>query len=217
MSTASVFNPATQYQDVDAKIVAALERLAQVVRVLLRGEATEHGLSPIQVRILVHLLFRPAGHCHVGDLARQFDLTPATVSDAVSTLVAKGLVAKAPDPDDRRARILRLTADGEDLADDLAGWASVVRRVLKRHLDGHSEAEKVIVMRFLMDLIAALQAEGVITVARMCVTCRFFAKARYPDDAEAPHHCTLLDQPLHLHALRLDCPEHELPDHEATG
>jgi DNA-binding MarR family transcriptional regulator len=212
----SVFDPSSQHGDVDNKIVAALERLGQVFGALLRGKAEESSLSPIQIRIVVHLLFHPAGFCHVGDLARQFDLTYATVSDAVSTLVRKEVVSKEPDPDDGRARILRLTEEGEAWAEDLSGWAGTVQRVVKSHLGGHSDAEKVIVMRFLMDLIAELQEEGVITVARMCKTCRFFDKNRYPDSEGAPHHCKLLDEPLKLHDLRIDCPEHELPDEETA-
>lgn len=208
----SVFNPTLQHQDVDAKIVAALERLGQVSQVLLRNRAEESSLSPIQIRIVVHLLFHRAGQCRVGDLARRFDLTPATVSDAVSTLARKGLVSKERDPADRRARVLRLTEEGKEVASELSGWAGAVRRVLKDHLGGHSDAEKVIVMRFLMDLIAQLQDEGLITVARMCTTCRFFGKDWYPESSEAPHHCKLLDKPLKLHELRLDCPEHELPE-----
>lgn len=210
----SVFDPSSQHEDVDAKIVAALERLGQVFQVLLRGTAEESSLSPIQIRIMVHLLFHPAGFCHVGDLAQQFDLTYATVSDAVSTLVNKGMLSKEPDPEDGRARVLRLTEEGQAWAEELSGWAGTVQRVVKRHLGGHSDAEKILVMRFLMDLIAELQKEGVITVARMCKTCRFFDRGRYPDDAEAPHHCTLLDKPLKLHELRIDCPEHERPDEE---
>lgn len=59
-------------------------------------------------------------------------------------------------------------------------------------------------------LIARLHAAGVITVARMCVTCRFFRKDQH-DDSSTPHHCNLLDMPLKRRDLRLDCPEHELP------
>lgn len=202
---ASTFDPAAQHGDPDRKIVAALERLSQVFHVLLREKGQAAGLSPIQIQILVHLRFHPEGFCHVGDLARQFDLTPATVSDAVSTLVRKKLLTKEPDPDDGRARVLRLTAEGEPQTEALSGWAGVVRE----HLGGHPDGEKVIVMRFLMDLVARLQAAGVITVARMCLTCRFFGKDQH-SDPDAPHHCTLLDIPLRPHDLRLDCPEHEL-------
>ncbi len=200
----SPFDPEAQHEHVDAKIVAALERLSQALRVLLWEVATETGLSPIQIQFLVYLRFLPGRTCRVGDLARRFDLTPATVSDAVRTLATKGLLSRVPDPDDRRARLLALTPAGREVADRLAGWAGV----LQEHLVGYSEAEKLTVMRFLMDLIARLQVAGVITVAKMCITCRFFAPERH-DNPEAPHHCVLLDRPLRLHQLRLDCPEHE--------
>lgn len=50
----SVFNPASQHGDVDAKIVAALERLGQAFRILLREKAREHNLSPIGAPFLVY-------------------------------------------------------------------------------------------------------------------------------------------------------------------
>jgi hypothetical protein len=58
-----------------------------------------------------------------------------------------------------------------------------------------------------MHLIAALQNVGIITLARMCRTCRFFRPDHHPGGA--PHHCALLDKPLAERELRLDCPEHE--------
>lgn len=197
-----MFDPAAQHGDVDAKIVAALDRLGQAFRVLLREEAKAEGLSPIQIQTLVYLRF--LGPARASALAERFDLTAATVSEVVRVLVAKGFVAKAPDPTDGRARVLRLTPSGRALADRLSGWADGMRA----HLGGHSDAEKVVVMRFLMDLIGHLQRAGVVTVARMCVTCRYFGRDRHPDP-EAPHHCNLLDAPLRLHDLRMDCPEHE--------
>lgn len=200
----SVFDLSMQQEDVDAKIVAALERLGRAFRVLLWEEGKARSLSPIQIQFLVYLRFHDPGLCRVGHIARAFDLAPATVSDAVSTLRDKDLLTKAPAPDDGRARILRLTPEGRTLADALSGWAGVV----KEHLAEHSDAEKAFVMRFLMDLIASMQEAGAIRVARMCLTCRFFGRD-WHDDPEAPHHCRLLDTPLRLHELRIDCPEHE--------
>jgi hypothetical protein len=60
--------------------------------------------------------------------------------------------------------------DGEKLAAELSTWDNIV----KEHLTASSPEEKEVVMRFLMRLIASLQEAGAITVARMCVTCRFF-------------------------------------------
>ena len=201
----SVFEPSSQHGDVDKKIVASLERLSQVFEVLLRGEARKHDLSPIQTRFLVYLLHHGAVFRRVSQLAREFDLTQATVSDAVGSLEKKGLIFREPWPDDKRVTALRLSPAGERTARDLATWADVV----EGHLGGRSPEEKEEVMRFLMDLIASLQRTGLITVARMCVICRFFRPNVRPD-ATSPHHCALLDVPLAASDLRMDCPEHEL-------
>jgi DNA-binding MarR family transcriptional regulator len=201
----SVFNLPSQHGDVDSKVVAGLERLGQVFRVLLRQEAQEHKLSPIQARFLVYLLYHDVELRRVSQLAREFDLTQATVSDAVDTLEAKGLVGREHWPEDGRVMTLRLTPKGELVAAELSTWADTVRE----HLDLCPPEEKEVVMRFLMRLIGVLQESGVITVARMCVTCRFFERDAHPG-ASSPHHCRLLDVPLSGSDLRVDCPEHEL-------
>jgi DNA-binding MarR family transcriptional regulator len=201
----SVFEPSSQHGDVDKKIVATLERLSQVFRTLLRGEAQERGLSPIQAQFLVHLLHHGAVLGRVSRLAREFDLTRATVSDAVGSLEKKGLISREPWPADKRVTTLRLTSTGEHTARELAAWANVV----EEHLRAYSPEEKEAVMRFLMGLIGSLQKPGLITVARMCVTCRFFRPDAHPGES-SPHHCALLDVPLSGSDLRADCPEHEL-------
>jgi DNA-binding MarR family transcriptional regulator len=201
----SVFDPSTQHGDIDKKIVASLERISQVFRVLLRGEAQERDLSPIQAQFLVYLLHHRAALRRVSQLAREFDLTRATVSDAVGSLEKKGLIRRASWPDDKRVTTLRLTPTGEHTARELAAWANVV----DEHLKGCSSQEKEAVMRFLMGLIGSLQKSGLITVARMCITCRFFRPDAHPG-GNSPHHCALLDVPLSGSDLRADCPEHEL-------
>jgi hypothetical protein len=141
-------------------------------------------------------------------LAREFDLTGATVSDAVGSLEEKGLIRREPWPHDGRVATLCLTPAGEHTARELAAWANVV----EEHLEGRSPEDKEAVMRFLMGLIGTLQKSGLITVARMCVTCRFFRTDAHPGKGSS-HHCALLDVPLSGSDLRTDCPEHEL----ATG
>lgn len=200
----SVFEPASQHGDVDSKIVASLERLSQLFRVLLREEAQKHALSPIQAQFLVHLLFHDVELRRVGRLAEEFNLTRATVSDAVASLEKKGLVNRDPWPEDKRVVTLRLTPAGKKLAIELSTWANAI----KEHL-GSSSEEKEDVMRFLMRLIASLQRSGVISVSRMCITCRFFRQDEHPG-SQSPHHCALLDVPLAGSDLRVDCPEHEL-------
>jgi len=199
-----VFDLGAQHDDVDAKIVAALERLSQVFRVRLREEAWEHDLSPIQAQFLIYLLFHDVERRRVSQLAREFDLTQATVSDAVASLETKGFIQREQWPEDRRVVTLRLTTEGENLATPLSAWADPI----KEHLHRFSPEERETVMRFLVELIGSLQRSGLITVARMCVSCKFFRQDAHPGEP-SPHHCGLLDLPLGRADLRVDCPEHE--------
>jgi DNA-binding MarR family transcriptional regulator len=199
-----VFDLSAQHDDVDAKIVAALERLSQVFRVRLREEAWEHGLSPTQAQFLIYLHYHDVELRRISQLAREFDLTQATVSDAVASLETKGLVQREKWPEDRRIVTLRLTPDGEKLATILSGWADLIRE----HLRPFSPEDREAMMHFLIEFIGSLQRYGLITVARMCVTCRFFQQDIHPGEPLL-HHCTLLDVPLGRANLRVDCPEHE--------
>ena len=51
----SVFNLEEQNTNLDSKIVAGLERLSQVFRILLWEKAKEHSLSPIQIQLMIFI------------------------------------------------------------------------------------------------------------------------------------------------------------------
>jgi DNA-binding MarR family transcriptional regulator len=191
--------------DVDRKIAAALERIAQGMKVMLWDEAKSHGLSPLQAGVLTSLLYMPEGSGRVGRLAREFHVSQPTMSDAVAALGRKALVRKRRATADSRASTLTLTAEGRAVAVRLSGWNETLRRSLEELPD----EGKVPIMRFLFGLIASLQQAGFITVARMCITCRFFRPDGDPAQPER-HFCALLKVPLAESALRIDCPEHEL-------
>ncbi|HHB89879.1 MAG TPA: MarR family transcriptional regulator [Anaerolineae bacterium] len=201
----STFDPRSQQDSIEDKIIASVERLSHVLRHLLHAEMHGRGLSPIQVQFLVYLAFHPPEYCRVTRLAREFQLTQPTVSDAVNALIRKGLVEKETLPQDRRVSVLRLTDAGRIMAEELADWAEGLKPYL---LEALSDEERKGLMWGLMKWIAALERGGVISVARMCFTCRFFEEMRGPDSRE-PYYCHLLDRPLSLAELRLDCLDHE--------
>jgi hypothetical protein len=57
----------------------------------------------------------------------------------------------------------------------------------------------------LLSIIRHLHQQGIISVQRMCFTCRHYR----PGQAGQPHFCQLLNAPLTTAELRVDCPEHE--------
>ena len=79
-------------------------------------------------------LLADAGPLRAGDLVARLGLDKSTVSRQVASLVALGLVDRAPDPDDGRAQVLTPSAEGAARlarirkarrarwAADLAGW-----------------------------------------------------------------------------------------------
>ena len=68
----------------------------------------------------------------------------------------------------------------------------------------------------MLQLIGQLQRNERFPEIRACVTCRHFQPNRHAD-AEAPHHCGLVDAPLPVRLLRLDCPEHAAADASVQG
>ncbi len=190
--------------ELDGKLVAALERTGHALRVLLWEQAKGHGLSPMQVQLVLRLAAEPPERRRVGALAGEFDVKAPTVSDAVAALRRKGLVASESVEGDRRAQQLALTEPGRRLADELAAWADTVLA----QLAGVGDADKAAALALLLDVVGGLRRAGVLTVARTCTTCRFFGRDAHAGSAH-PHHCRLLDTAMAAAELRVDCVEHE--------
>src|SRR6185437_16997084 len=74
-------------------------------------EQTGLGLSDFGVlELLLH-----RGPLPVNTIGPMVDLTPGSISIAVDRLVAKGLVSRVESAEDRRVRIVALSARGKDL------------------------------------------------------------------------------------------------------
>jgi DNA-binding MarR family transcriptional regulator len=187
----------------DERLGAALDRMGHVTRTMLARQAYAEGVSGLQFQLLLRLQ-ATAVRPRVSDLAAELDVSQATVSDALSAMRRKGLVAREQDPADRRATVFTLTDDGERLSARLARWDAPLTSALAR-LD---RADKGAALHLVLGLVADLHREGVVGVARTCLTCRFFDDATHPDDPD-PFRCTLLDVAFDDTALRVDCQEHE--------
>lgn len=180
--------------DIDSRIASSLEKLTQVQKVLLWDTAMSEGLSPIQIQFIIFLNRHSADLRRVGILADEFDLTKATVSDAVKNLAKKGLLIKLKTQDDKRSYILELTAEGKKIAKKITNW----QEILISHISRMSGSDKQNVSLFLARLIKSLFEEGIISVARMCTTCENFRKGR-------PNRCGLTGRHFTESELNFDC------------
>ena len=199
-NSTSPFDPDQQSDRLDNKIVVTLEKFAEVFRVLLWDKAKENDLSPIQLQILLFLSFHSPDQRKVAYLAREFNMTKATISDAVKTLINKELITKEKDTADTRSFFLNLTVKGKNTADKVASFSAALQGSVAE-LDAQSKEN---LFHGLYTLIQNLNQKGVIALQRMCFNCRF-----YRGDKKQTHFCQLLKTPLKNRDLRIDCPEHE--------
>jgi len=203
----SVFDPKEQNENIDAKIVAGLERISRVFRSLLWDVAKDENLSPIQIQFLVYLLYNQSSRCRVTDIASEFNLTKATVSDAIASLEEKDLITKIEDEEDRRVYVIKLTPKGRKIATQISTWADALKDSLKKF----NKKEKKSILEFILRMIESLYDAGVITIQRMCFSCLYFQRNAHPNSI-SPHHCNLLDKPLSVIDLRLDCEDYVRAD-----
>lgn len=185
--------------DLPDKIVAAVDRLSRARRMHRQAVASAHGLSALQVDLLMTLAGGLPTEPSVGALAHEVCVTQPTATDSLRTLERKGLVRHKRAETDRRRHLVMLTADGARIVaeadrSDRAGRDAVAR------LDA---TEQEAALATLLSIIAGFADAGVVQVARTCLTCHFHQRTDI-----GGHHCSLLDADLAPAELRLDCPEH---------
>ena len=185
------------------RIVSAITRIASVLRSGAWQFATTEGLNPTQVDILEALRSRREG-VRLSWIAQHLGVTAASASDSITSLTAKGLIEKGRNSDDGRAVALRLTRSGQDLAARISNSASFAHKAVSDLPQSTQDA----LFESLMALIGKLQQAERFPEIRACVTCKYFAVNTHPD-SESPHHCMLVNAPLSVSLLRLDCAEHD--------
>jgi DNA-binding MarR family transcriptional regulator len=180
----------------DEHLAQVLERLGEVARALRWKQATDAGLSALQLRILGFIAAHPEHNVGVAMLAEELQIGKPTVSESVKALVEQGFLDRKADAEDGRSHTLRLRASGRKHAQGAAPLTEVVA--------GLSPARKNELLLSSMQLLQALVESGDVQVQRLCWTCRY-----YRGDRDKRHHCLLLRKDLPVQELRTDCPEHE--------
>lgn len=197
----SAFNINHQNSSIESKIVASLERVSQAFRVLLWNESKEHSLSPIQVQVLIFLLYHTDQKRKVSYLANEFNMTKATISDTIKTLEQKLYIKKEYEQEDSRSYIIHLTNKGKQIAEQTSLFAKEIQIPIDKLLS----VEKENLLVNLLNIINHLNKAGIITIQRMCFTCHFYNATKNGQE----HFCNLLNTKLSNNELRIDCPDHK--------
>jgi DNA-binding MarR family transcriptional regulator len=187
-------------EQIEHKVLEAIDRVDRALRALLRERAMAIGVSPIQASILRYVADERHPPAGIGELAREFGVTAPTVSEAVTSLESKRLVAKRSSPKDPRRVEITPTAKGRRLVELLEPWKLPAIESLS-HL---SSADKETLLVMLLRLIESFQQSGVVSVARICFSCRYFEEQSMAA-SEPRFRCGLLGEDLPPAALRVDC------------
>lgn len=187
------------------RLAEALGRVATALRADAWDAAETRGLNPTQSAVLRHLASRATPQ-RVADLARHLGVRQPTVTDSVGALVRKELAEKVAVPGDARGTGVRITAAGSAAVAGAAAGAAAGATIAA--LERLAPVDQAALLALLLKTIRALQIAGAIPPQRMCVTCRHF-RPHVHADADAPHHCALVDAAFGPRHLRVDCAEHD--------
>jgi DNA-binding MarR family transcriptional regulator len=144
------------------QIAGAVDVLQEATRMLagvaLRSlEVIEGSVSLPQFRVLAMLA--GLGPARSARVAAGLGLEPSTVTRLVDRLVSAGHVTRDMDPSNRSAVILRLTASGQRIVDDVAAWR---RRELGRILLRLEPGDRATLTTSLGRLVAVGEGYGVV-------------------------------------------------------
>lgn len=196
----SVFNLDTQNSSLDHKIVAGLERLSQVFRILLWEKAKIHQLSPIQIQLLIFIRHHAEDKTTVSYLAKEFNITKPTISDAIKVLEQKKLIKKIIADTDSRSYTIQLTSAGKKVVAETEDFPNPLTKIISTT----SQANKSLLWENISTFIQQLNKLEVISVQRTCFNCKHYSiKSKIP-------FCNLLGQKLKMEDIRIDCEEFQV-------
>jgi MarR family transcriptional regulator, lower aerobic nicotinate degradation pathway regulator len=127
-----------------------IRRLHQIAVAIFLQETEAHGLTPVQYGALQTVANAPG--LDQRTLARTIGLDTSTIGGVVDRLEARGLLLRNASPEDRRVRLLTLTAAGREL---LAAAVPSMLRAQERMLDPLPKHERAEFLRMLRVLVTA--------------------------------------------------------------
>lgn len=140
--------------DIDPAPMGVVGRISRASRLLereLRQNFAAHGLQPYEFDILATL--RRAGAPYrltAGALVASSMVTSGAITNRIDRLVAKDLVTRETDPDNRRSVLIGLTGRGRRLVDELAGVHVDHENRLLQALDPHEQEQLADLLRKLL-------------------------------------------------------------------
>ncbi|MGE0115052.1 MAG: MarR family winged helix-turn-helix transcriptional regulator [Steroidobacteraceae bacterium] len=127
-----------------------IRRMQQIAVAIFLQETGPFGITPVQYAAL-HTVNNTPG-IDQRTLARTIGFDTSTIAGVIDRLESRALMLRSVSPQDRRARLLTLTAEGRALLDDIV---PSILRIQDRILNALPKRERAEFMRMLGVLVTA--------------------------------------------------------------
>ncbi len=127
-----------------------IRRLHQIAVAIFLQETEAHGVTPVQYAALQSVANAPG--IDQRTLARTIGFDTSTIGGVIDRLEARGLLVRNSKPDDRRVRLLTLTAAGHALLRELQ---PDMQRAQKRMLEPLPPRQRAEFLKMLRTLVEA--------------------------------------------------------------
>jgi DNA-binding MarR family transcriptional regulator len=135
-----------------------LDMASEALFVEFRKELVESGYGDIRPTHGCVFRFVREDGLRLTELATLAGMTKQSIGEIVDDLTARGYTERFPDPDDRRAKLIRLTPKGEEAqAVGLSLFAKLEQRLADRY-----GAKRMAQMRELLEEIAAAESPAAV-------------------------------------------------------
>jgi DNA-binding MarR family transcriptional regulator len=185
------------------RLVTGLSKIGLAMKSRAWRRKGRQGIGPLQIQVLTFLRSRPNQSATVSTIARELSVKLPTASEVIRTLEHKRLVRRRRREIDNRVVTVHLTSLGAKAGHVENRWPEI----LASATENLSMQEQVALLTALVKLIRALQLQGEIPVARMCISCEHFRQHIHAE-SDQPHHCAFYNVAFGDQAFRLDCPEY---------
>lgn len=142
--------PQAPHIDLDQLPGHHIRRLQQIAVAIFLQETEASGITPVQFAALQTICNQPG--LDQRTLARTIGFDTSTIAGVIDRLEARGLVQRNASPEDRRVRLLTITAEGARVLSEVQ---PAMQRAQVRMLDPLSKAERAEFMRMLRTLVLA--------------------------------------------------------------
>jgi DNA-binding MarR family transcriptional regulator len=119
------------------RFLSPMHKASREVGVYFERLLGDSGLAPQEGHILTYL--RSYAPCPIADVVTVFGLRGSTATSVLDRLEERGLLARRPNPDDRRSFLLDLTAAGRRAAEKVQTHVDALERAIAKKIAAKDE------------------------------------------------------------------------------